>query len=76
VRFVYTMAGNGRALIRVWNASGHLAASLEEVKGSGVQQSELNIVSFAPGHYFYQVELRYDSGGVERFEPRVLAVKK
>lgn len=76
VQFVYDMAESGRALIRVWNASGMLAASLEEAKPAGVQQSRLDIQSFAPGHYFYQVDLRYDSGKEDRFNPAVLAVQK
>lgn len=76
VTFVYDMEESGKADIRVWNASGVLAASLEDVKAAGVQESVLNIQSFAPGHYFYQVDLKYDSGGEQRFDPEVLAVKK
>lgn len=77
VRFVYDMQEAGKADIRVWNASGVLAGSLEDVWAtSGVQQSTLNIQSFAPGHYFYQVDLKYDSGREQRFDPEVLAVKK
>jgi pectate lyase len=76
VSFIYDMAEIGKADIRVWNASGVLAASLEDVKAAGVQQSVLNIQSFAPGHYFYQVDLKYDSGREQRFDPEVLAVKK
>jgi len=77
VRFVYDMAEAGKADIRVWNASGVLAASLEDVwAAAGVQQSTLNIQSFAPGHYFYQVDLKYGSGREQRFDPEVLAVKK
>jgi len=76
VRFVYTMAEPGTAFIKVWNASGQLAAGLEDAKPSGVQESQMDITSFAPGHYFYQVDLRYDSGKEDRFEPKVLAVKR
>ncbi|HEY5038673.1 MAG TPA: malectin domain-containing carbohydrate-binding protein, partial [bacterium] len=76
VRFVYAMAENGKASIKIWNASGNLAASLEEPKPTGVQQSVLDITAFAAGHYFYQVDLLYDSGREEKFEPRVLAIKK
>jgi hypothetical protein len=70
------MAGSGTAFIRVWNASGVLAASLQNAQSIGIQQSVLNIQSFAPGHYFYQVDLKYDSGGEDRFQPEVLAVEK
>lgn len=76
VRFVYNMAESGEANIRVWNASGILAASLGEQKTSGIQQSVLNIQSFTPGHYFYQIDLKYDSGREDRFKPEVLAVEK
>ena len=76
VHFVYTMASSGTATIRVWNASGVLAASLQAAKPAGQQESDLNIQSFAPGHYFYQVDLKYDSGGEDQFAPAVLAVEK
>lgn len=76
VQFVYNMAESGKADIRVWNASGVLAASLEDAKASGIQQSVLNIQSFAPGHYFYQIDLKYDSGREDRFKTQVLAVQK
>lgn len=76
VRFVYTMAEKGTAFIKVWNASGQLAAGLRDAKPSGVQESQMDITSFAPGHYFYQVDLKYDSGKEDRFDPKVLAVKK
>ncbi len=76
VRFVYTMAENGTAFIKVWNASAQLAASLQEVKSTGGQESQMDITSFAPGHYFYQVDLKYDSGKEDWFDPKVLAVKR
>ena len=72
----YVYFSYGRAVIRVWNASGMLAASLEDVQPAGTQESELQIQSFAPGHYFYQVDLLYDSGRENRFNPEVLAVKR
>jgi len=76
VHFVYNMASSGTALIRVWNASGQLAASIRDTKSSGQQESDLNIQSFAPGHYFYQVDLQYDAGGEDKFAAEVLAVEK
>jgi hypothetical protein len=76
VSFVYNMAESGKANIRVWNASGVLAASLEDTKPAGVQQSVLNIQAFAPGHYFYQIDLKYDSGREDRSKAAVLAVQK
>jgi pectate lyase len=76
VHFVYNMASGGTALIKVWNASGQLAASIRDIKPSGQQESDLNIQAFAPGHYFYQTDLKYDSGGEDKFAAEVLAVEK
>ncbi|HVZ80914.1 MAG TPA: sugar-binding protein [bacterium] len=76
VKFVYEMAEAGTARIKVWNAWGNLAATLEEAKGAGLQSSLLHIAAFAPGHYFYRIELRYASGRTEAFKTQVLAVKK
>ncbi len=76
VQFVYTMAEGGTAKIKVWNAWGNLAASLSDPKGPGLQSSTLNISTFAPGHYFYRVEMDYDSGRTDSFKTQVLAIKK
>lgn len=76
IQFVYTMAEAGTADIQVWNAWGNLVARLSEPKGAGLQSSRLNVSTFAPGHYFYRVELDYDSGRKDTFKTRVLAVKK
>jgi len=76
VQFVYTMAGAGTANIKVWNAWGNLAATISEPKGAGEQSSVLNVTGFAPGHYFYRVELDYGSGQKDVYKTQVLAVKK
>jgi hypothetical protein len=76
VKFVYTMAEAGTAKIKVWNAWGNLVATLSDPKGAGLQSSLLNVSSLAPGHYFYRVELDYDSGRKDSFKTQVLAVKK
>ena len=76
VKFVYTMAEAGTAQIKVWNAWGNLAATLSEPKGAGLQSTTLNVTSFAPGHYFYRVELHYGSGKVDSFKTQIMAVKK
>jgi hypothetical protein len=76
VRFVYNMAEPGTAFIKVWNASGQLAGGLQDARPPGIQESQMDITSFAPGHYFYQVDLKYDSGKEDRYDPKVLAVKK
>jgi len=76
VKFVYTMAEAGTANIKVWNAWGNLAATLADPKGAGEQSSVLNVTGFAPGHYFYRIELDYDSGKKDTFKTQVLAVKK
>lgn len=76
VRFVYSMAETGRAKIKVWNAWGNLAGKLEDLKGPGLQSSTLDVSAFAPGHYFYRVDLVYDSGKVETYKTQILAVRK
>ena len=76
MRFVYTMAESGRARIKVWNAWGNLGASWTDPKTSGLQSSTLDVSGFAPGHYFYRIELDYDSGKSETFKTQVLAVRK
>jgi hypothetical protein len=76
VRFIYTMAEAGTAKIKVWNAWGNLAASLSDLRSAGLQSSALNVNSFAPGHYFYRVELAYGSGRSEFYKTQVLAVRK
>lgn len=76
VQFVYTMAASGTANIKVWNAWGNLVATISDAKGEGLQSSVLNVTSFAPGHYFYRVELDYGQGKADVFKTQVLAVKK
>ncbi len=76
VRFTYQMAQPGRAVIRVWNAWGNLTATLNDPKSSGLQSSQLDVSTFAPGHYLYRVELDYDSGQSEKFRTAVMAIQK
>ena len=76
VEFVYWMAEPGTADIKVWNAWGNLSASLKDAKPAGQASSLLNVSKFAPGHYFYQVVLRYDSGRQDKYPPQLLAIKK
>jgi hypothetical protein len=76
VTFVYTMAQSGKASIKVWNAWGNLAAAIDDSKAAGLGSSTLDVRSFAPGHYFYRIELDYDSGQKDEYKTQVLAVKK
>jgi hypothetical protein len=76
VHFVYTMAENGRAFITLLNDGGDVVGSIDEIKSSGVQMTDMDIRSFAPGHYFYLITLKYDSGRVEKLPPQILAVKR
>jgi len=70
------MAESGQVHITLLNDMGDVVASLSDVKTSGVQETELDIRSFAPGHYFYLIELDYASGRVEKLSAQVLAIKK
>jgi hypothetical protein len=76
VNFAYDMREAGTMKLRVWNAGGNLAATLNDRKGVGNQISYLPIANFAPGHYFYQVTLAYDSGDKDSFQTKVLAIQK
>ena len=70
------MAQAGNADIKVWNAWGNLAATIDEAKPAGEASSSLDVRSFAPGHYFFHVVLRYNSGQTQSFQTQILAVKK
>lgn len=76
VQFTYEMAQAGTAHIKVWNAWGNLVGSISDVKSSGLQSSQMDVSTFAPGHYFYKVELDYNSGQSDKFNTAVLAIKK
>lgn len=76
VNLAYEMRESGAMKLKVWNAAGNLAATLNDRKGAGPQISYLPIASFAPGHYFYQVTLAYDSGDQDSFKTKVLAIQK
>jgi hypothetical protein len=76
VNIAYNMREPGTMKLRVWNAAGNLAATLNDPKGAGPQISYLPIANFAAGHYFYQVTLAYDSGDEDRFKTKVLPIQK
>lgn len=65
MNFVYFMREPGSAEILVWNERGTLVAEQTQDQGCGVQMTALNIQRFAAGVYFYQVRLKYSSGGQE-----------
>jgi len=60
--------------IRVFNAVGELTLRSSNRCGSGVQTTDLDLTSFAPGVYFYMAEIHYDSGGDESLGPERFAV--
>ena len=76
MNFAYNMREPGTMKLRVWNAGGNLAATLDDHKGAGPQISYLPISRFAAGHYFYQVTLAYDSGEEDHFKTKVLPIQK
>ena len=76
VNLAYDMRESGTMKLRVWNAAGSLAATLNDHKGAGNQVSYLPISGFAAGHYFYQVTLLYDSGDKDVFKTQVLPIQK
>ena len=50
----------------VYNAIGDLVDTFKETKPSGPQTTTLNLSTFAPGVYFYILEIAYDSGVKDR----------
>jgi hypothetical protein len=63
VHIVYRMDGPGQARIRVFQAAGDPAAMGEERHNSGgVKRCTVPVSGFAPGVYFYKVDMRYDDG--------------
>ena len=67
--FAYYMSEPGTVSIRVWNSAAELAATIQESKQSGNQTSSLDMGSFAAGHYFYIIEMSYDSGNQDKLKP-------
>src|SRR3989339_342385 len=74
VNINYFMDGPGVVKIRVYNAVGRLADSLEESKLDGAQYSTLNIGNLAPGVYFYILSMNYDNGDTSKFTKRKFVV--
>jgi hypothetical protein len=61
----YGMAKPGKVTIRVWNEGAGLVDEVRETKPAGSQISELLTGRYAPGVYYYQVKMDYDSGESE-----------
>jgi hypothetical protein len=60
------MAGSGAVVVRVWNENAGLVDEVTERKPVGKQITELLTGRYAPGVYFYQVSIQYDSGSGEK----------
>jgi hypothetical protein len=52
--------------IKVWSESADLVDEITEIKPAGTQISALNIGRYAPGVYFFEVAIQYDSGGSDK----------
>ena len=76
VNFAYYMREAGSAQILVWNEGGDLAAECNQQQGCGPQKAVLNIRGFAVGVYYYQVRMKYDSGGNENVKTKKFVVLK
>lgn len=76
VNVVYFMREPGRALIRIWNEAGDLAASVEEPRLAGPQKTRFATSGYAAGIYLYKVILTYDSGTKEETNTRKFVVAK
>jgi hypothetical protein len=65
----YVMADSGSVKIRVYTEEGRLADTIEEVKRKGWQSSPVSVGKFAPGVYFYILNMNYDNGSTD-IKPR------
>jgi hypothetical protein len=74
VTIVFHMTGTGNAAIRIWNANGELAASVQSEVGSGPQKIVIPIANFAPGIYLYKVVLTYDAGTTQSLDVQKFGV--
>ena len=70
----YQMAQSGKCRLRVWNAAGDLISDITEVKGSGLQSTQLTIRTYAAGVYLYRCLLRYDDGTEDPIETKKFIV--
>jgi hypothetical protein len=55
----------GVANVLIFNSVGEVSAKLQEVLGQGLQTIPLNLSTFAPGVYFFQISMQYSSGDTE-----------
>jgi hypothetical protein len=77
VNIVYSMQDSGTASIRVYNAIGDLAASVQSGEElAGTQRSLISLDGFAPGIYLYKIVLKYDSGASESLAVQKFGVRK
>ncbi len=65
--FAFLMKESGTMKLTVWDAGGNLVSDLQVSKPAGTQTYALDTSGYAPGNYFYRVELDYNSGAVETF---------
>jgi hypothetical protein len=62
----YVMAGSGKVIIRVWNENAALVDEVTDQKPGGDQITPLLVGRYAPGVYFYQVNMQYDAAPAEK----------
>jgi hypothetical protein len=62
LHFAYFMRQPGQANLHLFNAAGVALGGLDEHRGAGPQVGTLQVTAFADGVYYYEIEIRYDSG--------------
>ncbi len=72
--FCYDLNQSGSLDLKIWNKNGELASEVRDHKPSGIQNTALNLTTFATGVYFYQATLTYDSGGSQTLKVGKFAV--
>jgi hypothetical protein len=71
---VYTMVQSGSVRIRIYNESGRLVDTITDTKSSSLQTSPVSVGKFAPGVYFYLINMAYDDGSKETQAKRKFVV--
>ncbi len=73
--FAYCMAQAGTVRIRVYNAIGDIATTVEDTKAAGQQLSTVNTARLASGVYLYLMEKDYGNGVISRTGVKKFVVK-
>ncbi|HTA17436.1 MAG TPA: ice-binding family protein, partial [bacterium] len=70
----YNMADRGEVHIKIYNQAAELVDSIDDDEGPGWQTSSVSVQKFAPGVYYFIIEMDYASGATEHDPARGFVV--